>query len=293
VRMHLVDGTYELFRHFYAVPSHRTAAGAEVAAARGVLQSVMRLLTEGASHVGVATDHVIESFRNELWAGYKTGEGIDPNLWSQFWPLEEALVAMGVVVWPMVELEADDAMASGAAVADEDPAVEQVLICTPDKDLGQCVRGDRVVQLDRRKGVILDEAAVMAKFGVPPTSIPDYLALVGDAADGLPGLPGWGAKTTGAVLSRFGHIEDIPWDPSHWEVPVRSAPTLSATLRDGYDNALLFRHLATLRVDRSLLTSVDELRWRGPTADFPAVCDVLDAPRLASQAEALAAARNG
>jgi 5'-3' exonuclease len=253
----------------------------------------MRLLTEGATHVGVATDHVIESFRNELWAGYKTGEGIDPNLWSQFWPLEEALVAMGVVVWPMIELEADDAMASGAAVADEDPSVDQVLICTPDKDLGQCVRGDRVVQLDRRKGVIFDEAAVTAKFGVPPTSIPDYLALVGDAADGLPGLPGWGAKTTGAVLARFGHIEDIPGDPSRWEVPVRSAPTLSATLRDGYDNALLFRHLATLRVDRSLLTSVDELRWRGPSADFPAVCDVLDAPRLASQAEALAASRNG
>ncbi|MGB7053445.1 MAG: 5'-3' exonuclease H3TH domain-containing protein [Acidimicrobiales bacterium] len=293
MRVHLVDGTYELFRHFYAVPSHRTAAGAEVAAARGVLQSVIRMLSEGATHVGVATDHVIESFRNELWAGYKTGEGIDPNLWSQFWPLEEALAAMGVVVWPMVDLEADDAMASGAAVADDDPAVEQVLICTPDKDLGQCVRGDRVVQLDRRKGVTLDEAAVTAKFGVPPTSIPDYLALVGDAADGLPGLPGWGAKTTGAVLARFGHIEDIPGDPSRWEVPVRSAPTLSVTLRDQYDNALLFRHLATLRVDRSLLTSVDELRWQGPTADFPAVCDVLDAPRLASQAEALAASRNG
>ena len=194
MQVHLVDGTYELFRHFYGVPSHRTAAGAEVAAARGVLQSVMRMLSDGATHVGVATDHVIESFRNELWAGYKTGEGIDPNLWSQFWPLEEALLAMGVVVWPMVELEADDAMASGAAVADEDPAVEQVLICTPDKDLGQCVRGNRVVQLDRRKGVILDQAAVMAKFGVPPTSIPDYLALVGDAADGLPGLPRLGGQ---------------------------------------------------------------------------------------------------
>ncbi len=293
VRVHLVDGTYELFRHFYGVPSHRTAAGAEVAAARGVLQSVMRLLSEGATHVGVATDHVIESFRNEMWPGYKTGEGIDPNLWSQFWPLEEALVAMGVLVWPMVELEADDAMASGAAIADEDPAVEQVLVCTPDKDLGQCVRGDRVVQLDRRKGVILDEAAVRAKFGVPPPSIPDYLALVGDAADGLPGLPGWGAKTVGTVLARFGHIEDIPEDPRDWGVTVRSAPTLSATLRDRYDDALLFRHLATLRVDRSLLTSVDELRWQGPTADFAAVCDVLDAGRLASQAEALAASRKG
>lgn len=293
MRVHLVDGTYELFRHFYALPSHRTAAGAEVAATRGVLQSVLRLLGDGATHVGVATDHVIESFRNDLWAGYKTGDGIDPSLWSQFWPLEEALAAMGVVVWPMVELEADDAMASASAVAEDDPAVEQVLLCTPDKDLGQCVRANRVVQLDRRKNqnVILDEAAVTAKFGVLPTSIPDYLSLVGDSADGLPGLPGWGAKTTASVLFRWGHVEDIPEDPRQWDVTVRSAPALSATLRQRYEDALLFKHLATLRVDRSLLGSVDELRWRGPTADFEAVCDVLDAPRLAPQAEALAAAR--
>jgi 5'-3' exonuclease len=291
VKVHLVDGTYELFRHFYGLPSHVTAAGAEVAATRGVLQSVLRMLSEGATHVGVATDHVIESFRNDLWPGYKTGEGIDPHLWSQFWPLEEALVALGVVVWPMVEVEADDAMASAAAVAEGDRNVGQVLICTPDKDLGQCVRGNRVVQLDRRKGVILDEQAVTAKFGILPTSIPDYLSLVGDTADGLPGLSGWGAKSAASVLARWVHIEEIPDDPRSWEVPVRGAATLSATLRGNYDDALLFKHLATLRVDRSLLGSVDELRWRGPTDDFPAVCEVLDARRLAAQADSLAADR--
>ncbi|HLH28374.1 MAG TPA: flap endonuclease, partial [Acidimicrobiales bacterium] len=203
VRVHLVDGTYELFRHFYGVPSHRTEAGVEVAAARGVLRSVFGMLREGATHLGVATDHVIESFRNEMWPGYKTGEGVDPDLWSQAWPLESALRALGVAVWAMVELEADDALASAAAVADEDPAVEQVVICTPDKDLGQCVRDGRVVQFDRRKGgTLMDEEAVVAKFGVAPGSIPDYLALVGDAADGLPGLPGWGAKSAAAVLAR-------------------------------------------------------------------------------------------
>jgi 5'-3' exonuclease len=291
MRVHLVDGTYELFRHFYALPSHRTAAGAEVAATRGVLRSVLWMLSEGATHVGVATDHVIESYRNELWPGYKTGDGIDPALWSQAWPLEQALAALGVVVWPMVDVEADDALASAAAVADEDPSVEQVLICTPDKDLGQCVRGDRVVQLDRRKGAILDEEAVVAKFGVSPLSIPDYLSLVGDAADGLPGLPGWGAKSSSLVLARWGRIEDIPEDPRSWGVTVRSAATLAATLRSRYDDALLFKRLATLQVDRSLLAGVDDLRWRGPTDDFAAVCDALDAPNLAPQAEELAAAR--
>ncbi|HXW39416.1 MAG TPA: 5'-3' exonuclease H3TH domain-containing protein [Acidimicrobiales bacterium] len=292
MRVHLVDGTYELFRHFYGAPSHRTSAGVEVAAARGVVRSVLGMLADGATHVGVATDHVIESFRNDLWPGYKTGEGIDPDLWSQAWPLEEALRALGVVVWAMVDLEADDALASAAAVADDDPSVEQVLVCTPDKDLGQCVRGDRVVQLDRRKGgTVLDEAAVVAKFGVRPASIPDYLALVGDAADGLPGIPGWGAKSAATVLARWPRIEDVPADVGDWEVTVRSAATLSANLRDRYDDALLFRHLATLRVDRTLLGSVDELRWRGPTADFAAVCNVLDAAGLVAQAETLAARR--
>ncbi|MBV8462242.1 MAG: flap endonuclease [Acidimicrobiales bacterium] len=293
VRVHLVDGTYELFRHFYGVPSHRTEAGAEVAAARGVLRSVFGMLREGATHLGVATDHVIESFRNDRWAGYKTGEGIDPDLWSQAWPLEEALRALGVAVWAMVDLEADDALASAAAVADDDPGVAQVLICTPDKDLGQCVHGDRVVQLDRRKGgTVLDEAAVVAKFGVRPESIPDYLSLVGDAADGLPGLPGWGAKSAAAVLARWIRIEDIPEDHRTWDVAVRSAATLSATLRDQYDAALLFKDLATLRVDRSLVRSVEDLRWRGPSEDFAAVCAVLDAPGLAGQAQALAASRD-
>ncbi len=293
-RVHLVDGTYELFRHFYGMPSHLTAAGTEVAAARGVLRSVFGMLRAGATHLGVATDHVIESFRNDLFPGYKTGEGIDPDLWSQAWPLEDALAAMGVVVWAMVELEADDALASGAAVAADDPSVEQVQICTPDKDLGQCVRGERVVQFDRRKGgVVLDEQAVVAKFGVAPTSIPDYLSLVGDAADGLPGLSGWGAKSASAVLARWGRIEDIPEDAHQWDVSVRSAATLSATLREHYDDALLFKDLATLRVDRSLLGGVEDLRWRGPTEDFAAVCDVLDTPGLVGQAESLAEKRAG
>ncbi len=235
MKVHLVDGTYELFRHFFGAPPHRNAAGNEVAAVRGVVSSVLQLLGDGATHVGVATDHVIESFRNDLWPGYKTGDGVDPDLWSQAWPLEDALGALGVLVWPMVELEADDALASGAAVADDDPEVEQVIICTPDKDLGQCVRGNRIVQLDRRKDVLIDEGGVEAKFGVGPTSIPDYLALVGDSADGFPGLAGWGAKSAAAVLARWSHIEDIPPDPGAWEVTVRSAAKLATTLQESRD----------------------------------------------------------
>ncbi len=291
MKVHLVDGTYELFRHFFGAPPHRTADGHEVAAVRGVVASVLQLLTEGATHVGVATDHVIESFRNDLWPGYKTGEGVDPDLWSQAWPLETALSALGVLVWPMVELEADDALASGAAVADADPTVEQVVICTPDKDLGQCVRGTRVVQLDRRKDVLIDEGGVVAKFGVGPASIPDYLALVGDSADGFPGLQGWGAKSAATVLARWHHIEEIPSDPGAWDVTVRGAAKLAATLEEGRDEARLFKDLATLRVDRSLLAGVDDLRWRGPTEDFAAVCGAMDAPGMARRAEALAAAR--
>jgi 5'-3' exonuclease len=291
MKVHLVDGTYELFRHFFGAPPHRNAGGHEVAAVRGVVGSVLQLLSEGATHVGVATDHVIESFRNDLWPGYKTGEGVDPDLWSQAWPLEEALLALGVVVWPMVELEADDALASGAVVADEDPEVEQIIICTPDKDLGQCVRGNRIVQLDRRKDMVIDEGGVEAKFGVGPASIPDYLALVGDSADGFPGLAGWGAKSAATVLARWRHIEDIPPDPTAWEVTVRSAAKLAAMLEECLQDALLFKELATLRVDRSLLGSVEDLRWRGPTRAFARLCDDMDASGLARRAEVLAAAR--
>ena len=291
MKVHLVDGTYELFRHFFGAPPHRNAAGDEVAAVRGVVGSVLQLLGEGATHVGVATDHVIESFRNDLWPGYKTGEGVDPDLWSQAWPLEDALGALGVLVWPMVELEADDALASGAAVADDNADVEQVIICTPDKDLGQCVRGTRIVQFDRRKDTMIDEGGVTAKFGVGPTSIPDYLALVGDSADGFPGLAGWGAKSAATVLARWHHIEDIPPDPGDWDVTVRGAAKLATTLQEGRDDARLFKDLATLRIDRSLLGSVDQLCWHGPKSDFPRICADLDAPGLGRRAEALAAAR--
>jgi 5'-3' exonuclease len=291
MKVHLVDGTYELFRHFFGAPPHRNSEGDEVAAVRGVLSSVLQLMEEGATHVGVATDHVIESFRNELWPGYKTGDGVDPDLKSQFWPLEDALVAMGVLVWPMVDLEADDALASGAAVAADDARVEQAVICTPDKDLGQCVRGKRVVQLDRRQNILIDDSAVEAKFGVPPGSIPDYLALVGDSADGFPGLSGWGAKSAGAVLARWLHIEDIPAESDAWEVTVRGASKLATTLRENFDNALLFKDLATLRVDRALLGDVDELHWIGPTDEFAEMCERLDAGSLYKRVDALATER--
>lgn len=290
--VHLVDGTYELFRHFYGSPPHRNQDGAQVGAVRGVVGSVLQMLEEGATHVGVATDHVIESFRNEMWPGYKTGEGIDPDLWSQAWPLELALEALGVTVWAMVDVEADDAMASAAAVAEEDKSVDQIFLCTPDKDLGQCVIDKRVVQLDRRKGVVIDEAGVIAKFGVGPESIADYLALVGDSADGFPGLPGWGAKSASAVLARWRYIEDIPEAASAWEVEVRGAAKLAVTLQAQMEDALLFKELATLRVDRSLLGSVDELLWSGPTAAFEAVCATIDGPGLLRRAEKAASGRS-
>jgi 5'-3' exonuclease len=263
LEVHLIDGTYELFRHYYALPSARDRDGREVAAVRGVVGSVMGMIRGGATHVGVATDHVIESFRNELWPGYKTSEGVEPELLAQFELLEAALVAAGVVVWPMVEFEADDALASAAAIAARDPRVERVVICTPDKDLAQCVRGTRVVQLNRRTRVTMDEAGVAAKFGVPPASIPDYLALVGDAADGYPGLPGWGAKSTAAVLAKFGHIESIPADWHAWSVNASNAGALARTLAEERENALLFRKLATLRSDIALFTGVEELEWHG------------------------------
>jgi 5'-3' exonuclease len=266
--IHLVDGTYELFRHFYALPSARDAQGREVAAVRGVVHSVLAMINGGARYVGVATDHVIESFRNRLWPGYKTGEGIDPDLYAQFPLLEEALTALGVTVWPMIEFEADDALAAAAAAAERDPRVERVIICTPDKDLAQCVRGTRVVQMNRRTRTIMDEAGVRAKFGVMPRSIPDYLALVGDAGDGYPGLRGWGAKSAAAVLAKYEHLEAIPADPAAWRVNAASPGALALTLARERDRALLFRDLATLRTDLPLFDAVDQLRWEGPTSEF-------------------------
>jgi 5'-3' exonuclease len=272
----LIDGTYELFRHYFAVPKARDANGREVGAVRGVLASLLAMMREGVTHIGVATDHVIESFRNDLWAGYKTGEGIEPDLFSQFSILEEVLAAAGIVVWPMVEFEADDALASAAEIAAKDQSVEQVVICTPDKDLGQSVRGSRVVQLSRRTGITLDENGVAKKFGVPPASIPDYLALVGDAADGYPGLPGWGAKSTAAVLAKFGHIEAIPASSRDWHVNVANSAALAEVLIQRRADALLFRTLATLKADIHLFGNVDELRWAGPTPEFDAIGSLLD-----------------
>jgi 5'-3' exonuclease len=264
MQIHLVDGTYELFRHYYALPSARDADGREVAAVRGVLGSLRGMIDGGATHIAVATDHVIESFRNGLWPGYKTGEGIEPDLLGQFSLLEETLSASGFVIWPMVEFEADDALAAGAAAAARDPRVERVVICSPDKDMAQCVSGTRIVQLNRRTRVVYDESGVVGKFGVSPASIPDYLALVGDAADGYPGLPGWGAKSTAAVLAKFIHIEGIPANWGEWRVNAAHAGSLAQTLAQQYDRALLFRKLATLRTDIRLFDDVDRLRWNGP-----------------------------
>jgi 5'-3' exonuclease len=291
VQVHLVDGTYELFRHYFAVPTHTNRDGQEVAAARAVVGSLLGLLEEGATHVGVATDHVIESFRNELYPGYKTGAGIEADLLSQFPLLEEALGAAGFRVWPMVEYEADDALGSAAALAAADPRVSQVLICTPDKDLAQCVSGERVIQLDRRKRSVSDAAGVQAKFGVPADSIPDYLALVGDSADGFPGLPGWGAKSAAAVLSRYRHLEQIPVSASDWDVKVRGAARLAETLERERENALLFRRIATVVCDVPGLGDVDDWRWCGPRADFEELCDYLETPRYPPRAERLAAER--
>jgi len=275
--VHLVDGTYELFRHYYALPSARDQDGCEVGAVRGVLASVLGMIRGGATHVAVATDHIIESFRNGLWPGYKTGAGIEPDLLAQFSLLEDTLSAAGVVVWPMVEFEADDALAAAAEAAAHDARVERVIICTPDKDLAQCVRGTRIVQLNRRTRVVRDEAGVIQKFGVSPASIPDYLALVGDAADGYPGLPGWGAKSSAAVLARFAHLESIPADWREWHVNAANPSALAHTLSSERDLALLFRTLATLRTDIALFDDVDQLRWNGPTPAFAALGARFDA----------------
>jgi 5'-3' exonuclease len=292
MRVHLLDGTYELFRQFFGQPSRAADDGSEIAATYGVVTSVLTMLAGGVTHLGVATDHVIESFRNDLWATYKSGDGVPEPLISQFALLESALSALGIVVWPMAEVEADDALASAAAVAADDGSVDQVVICTPDKDLAQCVVGDRVVQLDRRKNVITDEDGVREKFGVSPASIPDWLALVGDSADGFPGLAGWGKRSAALVLAHYEHIDAIPdqvgdWDPLVRK-SVRGAEKLAATLTADRDQAQLFRTLATLRIDRTLLTGVAELRWQGPTNAFAAVCAHLRAPNLVERADALA-----
>jgi 5'-3' exonuclease len=268
--VHLIDGTYELFRHFYGLRRF-SSSDPPFGAVTGVLTTVLQMLEQGATHIAVATDHVVESFRNDLWPGYKTGEGMEPALWKQFHPLEEALQAMGVTTWPMVELEADDALASAASLAARDPRVEKVSIWTPDKDLAQCVVADRVVQVDRKSGAIRDEQGVHAKFGVAPAFIPDYLALVGDAADGYPGIPKIGAKTAARLIAKHGPIEQFP----------------ATTLGDHHENALLFKRLATLRCDAELFDDVQELRWNGPTDSFAEVIGAMGDTRLAARAERL------
>ena len=284
--MHLVDGTYELFRFHYAKSNRDPRRGAQ----RGVLNSMLDLVSDGATHIGIATDHVIESFRNDMLAGYKDGSGVDPDLKAQFPEVEELLELAGFAVWPQIEHEADDGMASAAAVAAGDPRVEQVVICTPDKDLAQCVTSDsRVVQYDRRRGVLYDHAGVIDKFGVPPASIPDYLGLVGDSADGFPGLPGWGAKSAATLLARYGHITAIPFDVSEWDVPVRGAAKLAAALRDGFEDALLYRRVATVELGAPVSATVDEMEWRGPGPGLDERCAELDARRLAVRARELAA----
>ena len=287
MQIHLVDATYELFRAYYS-PRPATIApdGRDVGAVVGLLYSMLALLRdEGATHAGCATDHVIRSFRNDLYPGYKTEAGVPRDLLDQFTLAERAMSAMGLIVWPMVEFEADDALAAAAARWAEAPGVERIVICTPDKDLAHCVRGDRVVTRDRRRGITYDEAGVLARWGVSPASIPDYLALVGDSADGFPGLPGWGAKSAAAVLARFGHLEEIPPNAAEWHVNVRSAGALAAALREGRDDALLFRVLATLRADAPLpQRDVSGLEWRGARrAAFTALCEELGQPRLAER----------
>ncbi|HEY1658020.1 MAG TPA: 5'-3' exonuclease H3TH domain-containing protein [Candidatus Sulfotelmatobacter sp.] len=285
MQIYLIDGTYELFRHFFALPSSKDGQGQEIAAVRGVLFSVLSMIEAGATHLGVATDHVVESFRNNLYPGYKTAEGVPPELLSQFPILEEALQAMGVRVWPMVEFEADDALASAANKGAKNDRVTQVIICTPDKDLSQSVVGTRIVQMDRRKNTIRDEAGVIEKFGVSPASIPDYLGLVGDTADGYPGITGWGAKAAGTVLAQYRHLENIPKDWQRWNPSIRRARTLAESLFTAWDEALLFRTLATLRLDVPVFDTIDDLRWSGPSTEFEAVCRRMNSPNLLDRAK--------
>ena len=291
VNVFLLDGTYELFRHFFAVPSKKTAEGFEVGATRAVIGSVLGMLEDDVTHLGVATDHVVQSFRNKLYPGYKTDEGVDPNLLAQFETLEVALRALGVVVWPMVEFEADDALASAAQRSEADSRVEQVFVCTPDKDLAQCVQGRRIVQFDRRTGVIRDEDGVRERYGVPPSSITDYLALVGDSSDGYPGLPGWGPKSASRILAEYCHIDKIPRDPAEWRVGLRGAARLARTLESNRGDAAVFRDLATLRKTVPVFDSIDELQWFGPTSSFFDICASFNAPGYFKRAKALAASR--
>ena len=287
MRVHLIDGTYELFRQHFGQAAHHNEA-VPFAATIGVVASTLQLVADGATHIGVASDHVIESFRNDMWAGYKTSAGMAPELLEQIPLMEEALVSAGFTTWAMVEYEADDALGAAAAVAAADQRVTQVMIVTPDKDLGQCVRGTRVVQYDRRKGEIVDEAAVTLKFGVGPASIADYLALVGDSADGYPGLAGWGAKSAATVLAKFGSITDIPASSRDWGLPaLRGAEKLAVTLRDQLELALLFRRIATIEVDVPV-GRVDDWQWKGPTSGFGALAERLGAPHLAERAQRLA-----
>jgi 5'-3' exonuclease len=291
MQVHLIDGTYELFRqHFGQVARHGDAGPFDAAA--GVVASTLQIVAEGGTHVGVASDHIIESFRNDLWPGYKTSEGMPPELLTQIPVMEEALEAAGFTVWPMIEHEADDALGAAAAVADADSRVEQVLIITPDKDLGQCVRGTRVVQYDRRKRELVDREGVIAKFGVPPESIADYLALVGDSADGYPGLPGWGAKSASAVLAKFGSIDAIPPSSGDWGLGgLRGSEKLAVTLRDNLALALLFRRIATIELDVEV-GDVDSWQWNGPRPDFVEVAARIGAPGLVDRAVSLAKKRS-
>lgn len=293
MNVHLIDGTYELFRHFFAVPPSKNDSGQEIGAVRGVLISVFSMIEAGATHLGVATDHVVESFRNELYAGYKTAEGVAPELLSQFPILEEALESMGVVVWPMTYFEADDALASAAAKAAADDRVEQVLICTPDKDLAQCVVGKRVLQLDRRRNILRDEAGIEEKFGVKPESIPDYLAVTGDSADGYPGISGWGPKAASLALSKYLHLENIPKDWQRWDPSIRRARPLAEYLFLAWDEALSYRTLATLRLDVPVFDSVDHLRWNGPRDNFEQSCERLRAGDLYRRVSARMLAKPG
>ena len=292
MKIHLVDGTYELFRHFFAVPSHLNSANQEVAATRAAVGSLLLLLEDGATHIAVATDEVITSFRNELYPHYKTGDGIDPALASQFLLFQEVATAAGFAVWPMVEFEADDAIATAAATAQADPQVRQVIICSPDKDFTQCLTPDRkVVQYDRRRQHIIDYEAAREKFGMPPEAMPDYLALVGDSADGIKGITHWGAKSTATALAHYGRLEDIPAEPGKWEVALRGIPKLAASLAEHQADAQLFKQLATLRTDVPGLGAPDEWRWTGPQAGFGELCRQIDAPKLSDRAAALAKAR--
>ena len=293
MNIHLIDGTYELFRHFFAVPSSKNDSGQEVGAVRGVLTSVFSMIEAGATHLGVATDHVVESFRNDLYPGYKTAEGVAPELLSQFPILEEALESMGAVVWPMTYFEADDALAAAAAKAAADERVKQVLICTPDKDLAQCVVGNRVVQLDRRRNILRDEAGIEEKFGVKPESIPDYLAVTGDSADGYPGISGWGPKAASLALSKYRRLENIPKDWHEWDTSIRRARPLAESLFAAWDEALLYRTLATLRLDVPVFDSVENLKWTGPRQNFEQSCERLRASDLYRRVSAKVASKPG